>query len=600
MTNPQTKNAQNILIDRLLILIVVLTSIYSVSNNVADPDLWGHTQYGNDVLRDGYIHPTTTYSYTAEGYRWINHENLSELTLAVVWNMGGIWGLMLLKISVALLVFGLILRYALREGASLMAAATITILVSINLSFYFSFRPQLLSFTYFVLMVSLLNYCFAGWRDHFNLRLDFFRKKSNDASDENAQADQPVADQPSYDIKRLKLLWIMPVILCLWTNSHGGFVAGVCIYLAYLGLRTLEVFMVKGKQSFGLIRRFALMGFVGVLATFLNPYGFGLQQWLLNSLGEPRPEILEWVATDPFGASGVRLLSMVLVAGLALAFTKKSRDLTHLIILSITLWQSFEHVRHVPFFAILCGFWIPPHLASAFSRFKNQYKVETEEPAPEQPPSFIKWAYGLASVGILVALVIRFSDIPVKKKDYPVSAFQYMADHELNGNLVVTYNWAQYAIAAFGTPDSDLPHCPVAFDGRFRTCYPQEVVDMHFDFVMGDKGPEFRNRTGSLPFDESAVLRHMNPELVLISRRQKPSVEVMNRNLAEWSLLYQDQIAEVWGLKSKFGDPQSPSFVPESSRIYGDTPQTGSQTWPALPKSSKWKRLPLTTVNYTK
>lgn len=33
-----------------------------VSLNHADPDLWGHVQFGRDVLRDGAIAATTTYS----------------------------------------------------------------------------------------------------------------------------------------------------------------------------------------------------------------------------------------------------------------------------------------------------------------------------------------------------------------------------------------------------------------------------------------------------------------------------------------------------------------------------------------------------------
>ena len=47
----------------------------------AEPDLWGHVQYGRDALADG-LPATTTYSFTAEGYRWINHENLSEMLFA--------------------------------------------------------------------------------------------------------------------------------------------------------------------------------------------------------------------------------------------------------------------------------------------------------------------------------------------------------------------------------------------------------------------------------------------------------------------------------------------------------------------------------------
>ena len=62
---------------------------------------------------------------------------------------------------------------------------------------------------------------------------------------------------------------------------------------------------------------------------------------------------------------------------------------------------------------------------------------------------------------------------------------QYVADQELTGKLVVTFRWAQYAIAAFNPRSHGDDGLLVAFDGRFRTCYPQEIVDMYFDFATG-------------------------------------------------------------------------------------------------------------------
>ena len=54
----------------------------ALSLNVADPDLWGHVQYGRDALAHG-LPATTTYSYIAEGYPWINHEIVAEYALAI-------------------------------------------------------------------------------------------------------------------------------------------------------------------------------------------------------------------------------------------------------------------------------------------------------------------------------------------------------------------------------------------------------------------------------------------------------------------------------------------------------------------------------------
>lgn len=558
---------------RGFLLAIVLGCAVAISPSPADPDLWGHVQYGRDVLTDGQIHATTTYSYTANGYRWINHENLAELLLAVGADTIGPTGLLLAKCLLGVFVILMIMSRAARQGAGLITMCAVALLVATNLAFHWAVRPQLLSYFYFTLMIALLTWCFRGWEGGWHLRLP--RRKSDDDA---------AADSLSYSSRRMRCLWLMPILLMFWANSHGGFVAGVCIYLAYLTFRTVEVLSVRGRAGFGLARRFVLMMAAGVLATLVNPYGPGLHLWLVESLGVPRPEITEW---HPPKLLTIGALQLWLIIGLfvsSMIFSRKSRDFTHLMLLGITLWQSLEHLRHLPFFAILFGFWMPAHVESLWRRLRSP-QDDTELRASMTPR--LRWvlAGGLCLTFALLGyrLYDRLSELRVEKAHYPVSAFQFMADHELNGKLIVTYNWAQYAIATFGS-DSPDDGIVVSFDGRFRTCYPREVVDMNFDFVLGDGGPDQRHRSPkSGPFDPTRVLKVGNPDLVLISRGQPHSVRIMEENDEQWVLLYQDYLAQLWGRRSKFDDPASPHFVRPGDRIVSDERQTGTVTWPAYP-----------------
>jgi hypothetical protein len=178
----------------------------------------------------------------------------------------------------------------------------------------------------------------------------------------------------------------------------------------------------------------------------------------------------------------------------------------------------------------------------------------------------------------------RLRQMSVARNEYPVAAFQFIADNELHGRLVVTYNWAQYAIAAFGPKHADdVNSIRVSFDGRFRTCYPQEVVDMNFDFILGDLVPHHRG-SNSFAFDDDEVLEFGNPELVLLSRLQPHSVNVMFRNRKNWALLYQDRLAQVWGRRTTFDDPAAARYVAPNFRRITDDEQTGVVSWPALPR----------------
>jgi hypothetical protein len=47
-----------------VLLLVIVASALAMSPSVADPDIWGHVQYGRDILATGKIPETNSYSFT--------------------------------------------------------------------------------------------------------------------------------------------------------------------------------------------------------------------------------------------------------------------------------------------------------------------------------------------------------------------------------------------------------------------------------------------------------------------------------------------------------------------------------------------------------
>ena len=74
--------ALSILRPALLAATALLLGLAACSSNVADPDLWGHIQYGREVIQSGQLPRTATWTYVAEGTPWVNHEIIAELLLA--------------------------------------------------------------------------------------------------------------------------------------------------------------------------------------------------------------------------------------------------------------------------------------------------------------------------------------------------------------------------------------------------------------------------------------------------------------------------------------------------------------------------------------
>lgn len=548
---------------RLVIALLVIASAGPLALNVVDPDLWGHVLYAEEWIADGELPRTATHTFTAEGHPWINHENLAEWLMARGFRTLGVQGMLAAKVLLGMSLLMLMSLAARRQGVRPIAAWACFLLVAHNLHAFFPMRPQLLSFLWCGVMLLALDRAFAGWG---NRRSDFQNTRR--------QGDRSTIDW--------RWLYAMPPLFAVWANSHGGFAAGYVILSAVLIGRSIEMLLRQGAEA----RRPALglLSIAGVcgLATLLNPYGWGLHAWLLGSLGQARPEITEWGPPLPGNPVFFPFVLLVGVTIVSLLLTNRRRDPVKLIVLALVGWQAATHLRHVAFFAILCGFWLPPHLQSIASRLRGE-AAKNLSMASLSP----RLRIGLASVlSLAIAmqatfLAQRIAKFPVYRSSYPVDAIQWMADQNANGDLVVCFNWAQYAIAALA------PDVRVAFDGRFRTCYPQSVIDRHFDFLVGDTWPRSRAAdSGEIAGDRTLELDR--PDYVLVDRKYQHATRVMEEAAdeegSEWLLVYQDAVARVYGRRDVVDDPSLATYVPTDRRFVSDHFSATAVAWPALPR----------------
>jgi len=538
-------------------LIVLTIAALLFSKNFADPDFWGHVRYGQDLLEEG-LPRAATYTYTAEGFRWINHENLSEVVFAAAANAGHVeWLLIFKSLCGAALVAGIIYRCR-QQGIAYGVANSIGILVALNLMHFWSLRPQLFSFIFFAIAIALL---------------DFGLGKGKSGNDRIA-------------------IWTIVPLMGLWTNTHGGFLAGLAVTVAYVVLQTVAQFPPVAKwlgtccgseiqtttNEYPFRRLVAMRAglvLACVLITMLNPYGWRLHAWLIESLGAARPEIVEWRPPQLLDVAWWQWWLLVGVTVPAIALSRRARDPVQLCILILVLWQSIEHQRHIAFYAILFGYWMPSHVADIWRQLSRSKNSERDK--KQIPQWVLQCTLALALIVVSLQWWQQVKQVVVHRNRYPVSAFQYMADQNLRGKLAVQFRWAQYSLAAFA--DHDIR---VGFDGRFRTCYPQSVVDMYFDFAVGDAKDRHRKTTELLK--PHRFLEHKTPNLLLVDRDQSHACKTIRRLQMDWILLYQDSLAELWGRRNVYDDPANASFIPSANRKWDAASQSGSVAWPGFPR----------------
>jgi len=545
----------------LIFFAILATGLAVMTTQCADPDLWGHVQYGREILQDGVLPRTATWTYAAEGAPWVNHENIAELLLAWTVDTLGANALPWMKLVIASLLVTMMITAARKSGASWLSTGILVALMGSCVQFHWHFRPQILTYLSLSAMLALWQHVFREF------------DATEYTSLEGTQS-------------RLKTLWLLPPLMCFWANSHGGFAAGVAIMAAYHGLLCLNVVRSTGFQHCRFLLSLSIITLVTVAATLINPYGFGLWEFLLAALKLPRPEISDWGSLEFFSSDSVRVWCLIAVAGISLARGCQRRDVPQLIVLALLLWQGISHCRHLSIFAITCGFWIPRHL----ERLVSSGCETLERLQPDRRSEGQGTAGSLLAGLLLIASVVRLAPlmngIPVERSEYPVSAMQYMSDRKLNGKILATFNWAQYAIGCFADSTGPLRHSRVAVDGRFETCYPRVITDICFDFWLGTADPSHRYRSPNAPpFDPAKALELEQPDLVLLCREQRPSARVMEQHADQWLLLYQDSLAQLWGRRSKFENPESASHIAESDRQISDIPQQGSVPWPAFPNA---------------
>lgn len=548
-------------ISRLLIVpTILLIGLATISSNVSDPDLWGHVQYGREVLRDGVLPRTATWTYAAEGAPWVNHENIAELMLAWTVDTIGPAGLPWMKLAIAVTIFGLMIESARRSGAGWLPIGAMVMIVATNVQFHWHFRPQILTYMSLALLLSLWQHVFG-------------------------QFDSTNSESIFATTARLRWLWLLAPLMCFWANSHGGFAAGVCIILAYHGLIGLQLIHRRGFRHRRFLLHLSIVTLAAVLATLINPYGLDLWKFMLSALTLPRPEIADWGPPQLIGMEATRLWCLIAVCVIALSADPR-RNLAKLVILGLLLWQSLSHCRHLSIFAIVCGFWIPGSLQQLSSSLQQSFQKLQTQPKNGTTGRFRMAALLLMISTSLVKLLPTLGEVPVDRGEYPVSAMQFLHDHRLHGRTLVTFNWAQYAIGCFAADNSVLKNSRVAVDGRFETCYPREITDICFDFWLGTDDPRDRYRSPyAPPFSPSMALEFEMPDLVLLARDQRPSVRVMQQHQDKWTLLYQDSLAQIWGRRSQYDVAGLPTYLPPSKRRISDAPQVGSVPWPAFPSS---------------
>ena len=461
---------------------VLLATLIADSNRHTDPDLWGHLRFGQAFIAGRHLLHHDTYSYSAAGDRWRDHEWLAEIVMAFVYNAAGVVGLKLWKFVFTALTVLFIADAETETGAPPSIQLAVLIVASVGLILQTQFRPQMFTLALLGALLALLA------RDNY---------------------------------RRDARLWLMVPLMALWANLHGGFFIGIAALALYSAVAALGDLAAGRGWRRG--AQLSLLTVAAVAATLINPYGVGMWKTVAHALRNPytRNVVHDWqplwwamLAQWHQAPSGVVLylavIAMVAALAVAVAAAPRADDLPLVAMAAMMALAAFLSVRNMALAVIATSGPLARHLAVLRARSADR------SAAPWRPLSH----FAILALACVMALSGGlFSRRLAQDRAYPSAALAFMNERGLHGNVLCEFGWGEYLIWHAAPEDK------VFIDGRYDTVYPYKVIRDYLDFYFDQPGA-------------GAMLDSYPHDFVLIGP-DVPARALMERR-HDWKLLYRD------------------------------------------------------------
>jgi hypothetical protein len=463
----------------LLAFVVVLGAVvHFFGGNVADPDLWAHLQYGRTFWAGQGVPMVETYSYTAAGETFYDHEWLTDVVFAGVHDTIGVEGLVIGKLGILALLMLLLVSTA-QATRRLLApemdrihpwtVAAVLVLGCAVIGPGATFRAQVFTMIFLGLEAWLL----CGEDE---------RRRTGDAR--------------RSPLTSWRLLLVPPILL-VWANLHGGFLVGVGMFglwAAGAALDRITETLREGKAQWrpvvGDIVGLGSMCALVVAAPLVNPFGIDLYLYLARTLDD-HGQISEWYPVTLFSLEFLRFKILVALTALSFFAVRPVRASSfgawawRCTFALVAAYMAFAHQRHTVLFAIVAA----PIVVVGIEDLRQRLLRSRPTLQPRRA------VLGLVGAGALCLSLFQIGtwtrqlndhglSIRYGRLDYPVDAVEFLRAHGFSGNLAMPFEWGAFAITKLA-PDSK-----VFIDGRFEAVYPPRVIEDYFAFLNGTPGWE--------------------------------------------------------------------------------------------------------------
>jgi hypothetical protein len=413
----------------IYIFVISFTCLYYLANA---PLLLGHYDLGwhlaaGDLIRDqGNIPFHDPWSFTSGDRQWYNVSWLWDVIASLLFKYTNFSGLILLVIACGAVIAGYLTSACLSSGAST-TAVCISVLSCCLLYPTFATYPDI----YLTASPNISTMLFG---------VIFYQ-----------------------ECLRRRKLFLLPIIMVVWTNLHGGFLLGLFIIGVFGGAALLRRDWVNFKV-------YSLAGVGCFIAIFINPLGWHIYEGLATVLGHfSQTYVTEWWPyfrhiSVPGSLPGI--MYILIFVAFELSYRRVS-PIESRLLSWFFLFLGLLQFRYMSFFFIFSTVPLALHLSRLLPKHPIGFSIEKS--------LLTAGAIAACALPLVYIQIDPALGLPQMLSERDVL---YLKTHFSHARLLNHWNYG--GILIFRIRGA----VPVFVDGRAATAYPDALLRDYFELVQ--------------------------------------------------------------------------------------------------------------------
>jgi len=469
---------------------------------LGDAGIGWHIRTGQQILATHAIPRVDSFSSSMGGKPWFAWEWLYDVVVGQLEATLGLNGVVWFTAVVIAAVFAWMFRLLIRRGTNVLVAIALVLLAVSASTIHFLARPHVMSWLFTLAWFWIL---------------DSAEREGHDGRGQGAVR-----------------LWVLPLLMMLWVNVHGGFLVGfVLLGMFWLGavwnwlrakedrIEDLLSRISAGKRAWNLL----WVGLLSAVASLVNPYGWKLHAHVYSYLSNRflMDHIDEFQSPNFHGVAQRCFLALLLIAVAVLAARGRELRMSHALTVLFAMYAGLYASRNIPVASVLLVMVVGPLLSALGNSrgfFQRMASVESSLKGHVWPILAIAVTFWIAAndgrVGPNLLMDAHFG-----AKRMPVEAVNYLEKNEVKGPVLSPDYWGGYLIYRL------FPKERVVVDDR-HDLYGEEFFKSYLKMVHVEPGWQ------------DFVREHRSPCVLL--PRESALANAMVEN-GGWKTIYADDVA---------------------------------------------------------